>query len=77
MGRGSSVAVSCGVGHRLGSDPARLWRRLAATALICPQAWELPYAMGVALKRHKQQQKPQKTNHMHQRIYIMQMNNEN
>ena len=27
-----------------------LWRRLAATALIQPLAWELPYAGGVTLK---------------------------
>ena len=34
----SSIAVSCGVGHRHGSDLALLWlwRRLAATALIQP-----------------------------------------
>ena len=40
---------------RRGSDPALLWlwRRLAATALTGPLAWELPYAMGVALKRQK------------------------
>ena len=30
-----------------------LWRRLVATALICPLAWELPYAMGAALKIQK------------------------
>ena len=36
VGRGSGVAVSCGVGHRRGSDPAFLWlwRRPAAAALI-------------------------------------------
>mgnify|MGYP007113924879 CR=1 FL=1 len=28
-----------------------LWCRLGATALIGPLAWELPYAMGAALKR--------------------------
>ena len=27
-----------------------LWRRPAASALICPLAWELPYAKGAALK---------------------------
>jgi len=27
-----------------------LWCRLAAADLIRPQAWETPYAMGVALK---------------------------
>ena len=42
--------MSCGVGCRRGSDPALLWlwRRLVATALIQPLAWEPPYAMGVA-----------------------------
>ena len=28
-----------------------LWRRLPATALIRPLAWEPPYAVGAALKR--------------------------
>ena len=34
--------VSCGVGHRHGSDPTLLWlwHRSAATALIRPLAWE-------------------------------------
>ena len=34
--KGSGVAVSCGVGHRHGSDPWLLWLwcRLAAAALI-------------------------------------------
>ena len=47
--------MSCGVGHRLGLDPTLLWLwcRLAATALIRSLVWELPYAMGVALKRPK------------------------
>ena len=42
--------MSCGVGCRLGSDPALLWlwRRLAATAPIRPLAWEPPYAAGAA-----------------------------
>ena len=34
-----------------------LWHRLAATALMGPQAWELPYAMNAALKRQKTKQK--------------------
>ena len=52
MGGGSSVAVSCGIDHRCGLDPALLWlwRRLVATALIGPLAWEPPYAMGVVLE---------------------------
>ena len=47
--------MSCGVGHRLGSDPALLWlwRRLAAAAPILPLAWEFPYAAGAALKSQK------------------------
>ena len=51
--------MSCGVGHRHGSDPALLWlwRRPAATAPIRPLAWEPPHAMGVALKRQKDQKK--------------------
>ena len=45
--------MSCGVGHRRGSDLALLWlwQRLAATAPIRPLAWELPYAKNVALER--------------------------
>ena len=52
---GLRIAVSCGVGHRCGSDPAllRLWYSPAATALIRPLALEPPYAMGAALKRQK------------------------
>ena len=51
----SGVALSCGVGHRHGSDLALpwLWCRSAVTAPIWPLAWELPYAAGVALKREK------------------------
>ena len=41
-GSGSSTAMSCGVGHRLGSDLVLLWlwRRPAAVALIRPLSWE-------------------------------------
>ena len=41
--------------RRRGSDPMLpwLWRRLVAAALIQPLAWELPYAVGAALKRPK------------------------
>ena len=50
---GSSIAVSCSVRHRSGLDPVLLWLwcSLAAVALIRPLAWELPYAVGAALKR--------------------------
>ena len=48
--------MSCGVGHRRGSDPELLWLwcRLVATAPIGPLAWEPLYDMGGALKRPKQ-----------------------
>ena len=55
MGEGSGIAVSCGIGHRCGSDLALLWlwHRPAATAPIRSLAWEAPYAAGAALKRQK------------------------
>ena len=42
--------MSCGVGHRCGSDPALLWLWCGpvATAPIKPLAWEPPYAAGAA-----------------------------
>ena len=51
--------MSCGVGHRRGSDPALLWlwRRLVATALIRALAWELPYAVGAAPEKTKKKKK--------------------
>ena len=56
------MAVSCGVGRRHSSDPAWLWlwRRLAATALNRPLAWEPPYATGAAQKMAKRQKKKKK-----------------
>ena len=47
------MAVSCGVGLRCGSDLELLWLwcRPAAVAPNGPLAWELPYAVGTALKR--------------------------
>ena len=52
----------CGVGCRDGSDPVLLWLwyKLAATALICPPAWELPYAKGEALKRQKKKKRKER-----------------
>ena len=49
--------MSCGVGHRRGSDPALLWLwyGLAAAALIRPLAWEPPYAAGGALEKAQRQ----------------------
>ena len=39
-----ALPVSCGVGHRCGSDPMWLWLwcRLAAAAPIRPLAWDPP-----------------------------------
>ena len=53
--------MSYGVGHRCGSDPMLLWlwHRPVAAAPIRPLAWELPYAMGVALEKAKGQKKKQ------------------
>ena len=47
--------MSCGVGHRHGSDLALLWlwHRLAAAAPIRPLAWELPYATSAALEKNQ------------------------
>ena len=79
MGEGSSIAVSCGVGCRCGSDPALLWlwRRPVATAPIGPLAWEPPYAAGAAQeiatttttkrqKKKKKKKKKKKTKHQKQ-----------
>ena len=46
--------LSCGVGHRCGLDLVLLclWCKLAAAAPIAPLAWEPPYAVGTAFKRH-------------------------
>ena len=49
------MAMSCGVGHRHGSDPVWLWLwwKPAVVAPIGPLAWEPPYASGAALKSNK------------------------
>ena len=54
--------MSCGVDCRRGSDPLLLWlwRRPAATALIGPLAWELPYAVNAALEKAKKTKKKKK-----------------
>ena len=54
--------MSCGVGHRRGSDPALLWLwcRPAAVALIGSLAWEPPQAAGAALNRQKDKKKKKK-----------------
>ena len=50
--------MSCGAGRRCGSDLVLLWLwcKLAAVAPIRPLAWDLPYAMGAALKKKKKEQ---------------------
>ena len=52
---GSSIAMSCCVGHRRGSDPVLLWLwcKSVAVAPIGPLAWEPPHAVGADLKRQK------------------------
>ena len=65
MGQRSGVAMSCGVGHKCGSDPTLLWLwcRLVATDPIGPVAWEPPYAAGTALKRQKDKTNKQTKKH--------------
>ena len=60
LGWGSSIALSCGVGHGCGSDPVLLWLwyKPVAVAPIRPPARGLPCATGAALKSKK---KPAKT----------------
>ena len=47
--------MSCGVGHRHSLDLAFLWlwHRPAVAGPIRPLTWELPYALGAALKRKR------------------------
>ena len=47
--------MSCGIGHRRGSDLVLLWlwRRPVAIALIRPLAWEPSYAVGAAIEKAK------------------------
>ena len=63
VGLRSSVTTSRGIGRRQGADPVLLWLwpRPAAVALIQPLAWELPYAVGAALKTKQNKTKHQKT----------------
>ena len=61
--------MSCGISCRRVSGPELLWlwHMPAAVAMIQPLAWELPYAVGVALKRQNKQtnkNKKQKTLHL-------------
>ena len=68
MGQGSSIAVSCGVGHRPCLDPMLLWLwcRPVAIPPIQALAWEFPYA---ALKSKKK--KKQKTKELHYKLVLI------
>ena len=59
VGWGPSIAVSYGVGCRLGSDPVLLWLwcRPAAAASGRPLAWGPPYATGTTLEKPNDQKK--------------------
>ena len=52
--KGSRIALSYSIDGRCSSDLVLLWLwcRLAAVAPVRPVAWELPYAVGVALKKN-------------------------
>jgi len=54
-GQGLSIAMSCGVVCRRGSDLVLLWlwRRPVATAPDLTPSLEPPYAMNAALKKKK------------------------
>ena len=49
--------MSCDVGHKCSLDPALLWHRPAAIALIRPLAWEPPYASEAAQEKAKRPNK--------------------
>ena len=49
--------MSCGVGRRHGLDLALLWHMPEAMAPTRPLAQELPYALGVTIKRQNKQTK--------------------
>ena len=76
VGQGSGTAVSCGVGCRLGSDPALLclWYRPAAAAPIRPLAWEPPHAGGAALKKKKKSEIKTKLEDVHYLISMLTIN---
>lgn len=54
--------MTCGVGHRHGSDLVLvwLWYRPAAIAPIGPLAWDPLYAAGAALKSKKKKERKRK-----------------
>ena len=60
VGGGSSVAMSCGAGHRCGSDPVWLWLccRLAATAPKSTASLGISICLMCSPKKLKQENKP-------------------
>ena len=59
--------MSCGVGHRRGSDPALLWLWHRLVALIGPLAWEPSYAAEATQENVKKTKKKEKK---HRRIGV-------
>ena len=57
VGRGSGIAMSCGVGHRYGSDPKLLWCRLAATIPVRSLNLETPLCHEYSPKKKKKTKK--------------------
>ena len=77
MGSGSGITLSCGVGHRQGSDLALLGLgcRPATAALVGPLAFELPYAAGEVLKkREREKRKKTKTKNLTHTATIKKLN---
>ena len=64
--------MSCGISHRCGLVLALLWlwRRPAAAAQIQSLAWELPYAVGMALKSLKKQKNKKKKNKKRKKLAV-------
>ena len=72
------MAMSCGVGHRCGSDLELLWLwwRPAVAVPIGPLAWEPPYVKGAVLEMAKRQKKkrerertnPEMDSHVHSHL---------
>ena len=64
--------MSCGVGHRHGSDPDLLWlwHRLVAKALIRPLAWEPPYGAAQEMAKRQKQTNKQKSHQHCRRVPI-------
>ena len=57
--KGSSIAMSCGGGCTCGLGPMSLWLWCRPVAATLTQAltWELPHAVGAALKKKREREK--------------------